>query len=84
MDDDPSILFGFGYHGNGVNTSTWTGYQLAKMIGECDKSNQYPDDMPNMVRGMSKKFPLSSLRRYYLQFMIRMYRLRDTLEMSSK
>ena len=84
LDDDPSILFGFGYHGNGVNTSTWTGYQLAKIIGECDKSNQYPDDMPNMVRGISEKFPLSSLRRYYLQFMIRMYRLRDSLEMSSK
>ena len=79
LDDDPSVFFGFGYHGNGVNTSTWTGLQLAKWLGKCGKSNQTPSDLPRIVCGLSPKFPLSALRRYYLQGMIQLYRFKDAL-----
>ncbi|MFQ3362645.1 MAG: glycine/D-amino acid oxidase-like deaminating enzyme [Woeseiaceae bacterium] len=79
LDDDPSVYFGFGYHGNGVNTSTWTGLQLAKWLGKYGKSNQIPSDLPRIVYGLSPKFPLSALRRYYLQGMIQLYRFKDAL-----
>ena len=74
LDDDPSVFFGFGYHGNGVNTSTWTGLQLAKWLGKYGKSNKKPRDLPRIVHGLSPKFPLSALRRHYLQGMIQLYR----------
>ena len=84
LDDDPSVFFGFGYHGNGVNTSTWTGYQLANWVGKIDVRSEYPEQLPNLVRGMSPKFPLSSFRRYYLQAMINFYRFKDNFDFFSK
>jgi|TARA_B110000196_G_scaffold62667_1_gene52341 glycine/D-amino acid oxidase-like deaminating enzyme len=79
LDDDPSVFFGFGYHGNGVNTSTWTGLQLAKWLGKYGNNNQIPRNLPNLVQGLSPKFPLSALRRYYLQGMIQFYRFKDAV-----
>ena len=65
--------------GNGVNTSTWTGLQLAKWLGKYGKSNKKPRDLPRIVHGLSPKFPLSALRRHYLQGMIQLYRFKDAL-----
>lgn len=62
LDDDSSIFFGFGYHGNGVNTATWTGKQLADWIGK----GREPDELPAIVRGLSRKYPLPALRMRYL------------------
>ena len=62
LDDDNSILFGFGYHGNGVNTATWTGKQLADWIG----TGREPARLPAIVRGLSRKYPLPALRMRYL------------------
>jgi len=63
LEDDDSIYFGFGYHGNGVNTATWTGQQLAAWIGR----GREPVGLPAIVRGLCKKYPLPALRRSYLR-----------------
>ena len=84
LDDDPSVFFGFGYHGNGVNTSTWTGFQIARWLGENKANKVHLDGLPNLVSGLSPKFPLSVLRRYYLQAIINFYRLRDNIGVNSK
>lgn len=64
LDDDGSVYFGFGYHGNGVNTATWTGKQLANWIGK----GREPDELPAIVSGLSKRYPLPALRQSYLRF----------------
>lgn len=62
LEDDPSVYFGFGYHGNGVNTATWTGKQLADWVG----SSRSPA-LPEIVKGLGRKFPLAKMRLKYLQ-----------------
>ncbi|NCF51871.1 FAD-dependent oxidoreductase [Gammaproteobacteria bacterium] len=62
LDNDDSVFFGFGYHGNGVNTATWTGKQLADWIG----NGREPEGLPAIVRGLSRKYPLPGLRKGYL------------------
>ena len=59
---DSSVYFGFGYHGNGVNTATWAGKQLADWIG----TGRMPDRLPVLVRGLCRKIPLAPLRRQAL------------------
>ena len=69
--DDPSVFFAFGYHGNGVNTATWSGQQVAKWIGSTQNADEKaPEWLPAMVRDMPARFPLSSLRLAYLQAII--------------
>lgn len=76
--DDPSVLFGFGYHGNGVNTATWAGKKMAEWLGSSRSDNDKPPaDLPRLVRGMSPRFPLSALRLSYLQAAIAWYRAKD-------
>ncbi len=62
LDEDPSVFFGFGYHGNGVSTATWMGAELARLVATGDDSG-----LPAIVRGLSKKFPLAALRTKYLR-----------------
>ena len=62
LEDDSSVYFGFGYHGNGVSTATWTGKQLADWIGRGRRPR-----LPSVIDGMSRRFPLASLRLKYLQ-----------------
>lgn len=71
LPDDPSVFFAFGYHGNGVNTATWSGQQVAKWLGSTG-SNELtaPEWLPGMMFGMPDRFPLSSLRLIYLQAVI--------------
>lgn len=70
--DDQSVFFGYGYHGNGVNTATWTGKQLADWIG----SGSEPA-IPAIVRGMARKFPFAPLRLKYLRAGIALSSWRD-------
>jgi glycine/D-amino acid oxidase-like deaminating enzyme len=71
LSDDPSVCFGFGYHGNGVNTATWTGQQLANWLGSSATMHETsPEWLPEMIRGMPPRFPLGSLRLTYLQAII--------------
>ncbi len=75
LEDDDSIYFGFGYHGNGVNTATWTGQQLAAWIAE----GREPEGLPAIVRGLCRKYPLPALRKRYLGLMIFFARQLDRL-----
>ena len=63
LTDDPFTFFGFGYHGNGVNTATWAGKQLADWIGR----GSAPDDLPRFSRELPRRYPLPALRRAYLR-----------------
>jgi len=62
LDDDASVYFGYGYHGNGVNTATWTGKQLADWIGVGSSP-----ELPEIAKGMGRKYPLAGMRLKYLQ-----------------
>jgi glycine/D-amino acid oxidase-like deaminating enzyme len=66
VDGDDDVYFGFGYHGNGVSTATWSGQQLAKWIGD----GRVPVTLPAIVRGLNKRYPLPALRQTYLRFAI--------------
>ncbi|MDH3954926.1 MAG: FAD-binding oxidoreductase, partial [Gammaproteobacteria bacterium] len=61
-DDDASVFYGYGYHGNGVANGTWTGKKLAQWIGSGS-----PPELPNLIQGLGKKFPMPKLRFNYLQ-----------------
>lgn len=76
--DDKSVYFGFGYHGNGVNTATWTGRELANWIaGKAANDQHLPMHLPAIFRGRPPRFPLAFLRRQYLRAGLAMWRLRD-------
>jgi len=78
LEDDPSVFFAFGYHGNGVNTATWSGQQVAKWLASSGSEDlKAPDWLPKMMLGMPGKFPLPSLRLTYLQAAIGALRLRE-------
>jgi len=62
LEEDPSVFFGFGYHGNGVNTASWTGKKLADWIG----TGSSPE-LPAIVKGLGRRFPFARLRLKYLQ-----------------
>ena len=81
LDDDPSVFFGFGYHGNGVNTATWTGQRISDWLGGSRiGERRRPDSLPAAVRGLSGRFPLASLRLLYVQARIAMFRFTDRLK----
>jgi glycine/D-amino acid oxidase-like deaminating enzyme len=74
LDDDASVLFAFGYHGNGVNTATWAGKQVARLL-----TGARHEELPLIVQGLSGKFPLAGLRLAYVKAGIAMKRLQDRL-----
>jgi glycine/D-amino acid oxidase-like deaminating enzyme len=65
LDEDNSVYFGYGYHGNGVNTATWTGKKLADWIGTGGSP-----ELPEIGVGLARKFPLASLRLKYFKLII--------------
>lgn len=76
--DDPSVMFGFGYHGNGVNTATWTGRELAYWLAGSNASEgTEPQHLPALVRGLSRRFPLPALRRLYVRLGLGYFKLKD-------
>jgi len=81
MPEDPSVYFGYGYHGNGVNSATWSGRELARWLaGKESSTDVLPKHLPAIVRGRPPKFPLAFLRRQYLRAGMAFYRLRDFLD----
>ena len=80
MPEDPSIYFGYGYHGVGVSTASWSGRELAHwMVGPESNDKLVPEHLPAIVRGRSPKFPLASLRRQYIRAGLFYYRILDRL-----
>ncbi len=80
VDGDRSVFYGFGFHGNGVNTATWTGKQLADWVGMASSNDDHvPIKLPAVVKGLPGRFPLAGLRRRYLQGALTWYRLMDWL-----
>jgi glycine/D-amino acid oxidase-like deaminating enzyme len=78
MPEDRSVYFGYGYHGNGVNTATWSGREIAKWLAGKESGNALlPDHLPAIVRGRPPRFPMPFLRRQYLRAALTTYRLRD-------
>lgn len=79
--DDPSVMFGFGYHGNGVNTATWAGRELAYWLAGSNASEDIePRHLPALVRGLRPRFPLPALRRLYVRLGLAYYKLRDAMD----
>ena len=78
MPEDNSVYFAYGYHGNGVNSATWSGRELAKWLAGRESGNGIlPKHLPAIVRGRPPRFPLAPLRRQYLRLGLAFYRLRD-------
>lgn len=75
LDDDPTVYFAFGYHGNGVNTATWAGLQLARWVAS--GGTRAPDSVPGVMCGLAGRFPLPGLRLRYIQAAIAVMRLAD-------
>ncbi len=76
--DDSSTFFAFGYHGNGVNTATWSGKQVADWLATSSiASNAAPASLPSIVQGMPVRFPLPSLRLAYAQGAVALRRLAE-------
>jgi glycine/D-amino acid oxidase-like deaminating enzyme len=81
LSEDPTVLFAYGYHGNGINTATWSGKQLADWLAATGaRGARTPDSLPLMMRGISPRFPLASLRLRYLQARLALFRLQDALD----
>lgn len=81
LQDDPSVLFAYGFHGNGVNTATWCGRQLAEWLAARGVAgDEPPKSLPVMVRGLSPRFPVAKLRLNYLQTRLALFRLQDAVD----
>jgi glycine/D-amino acid oxidase-like deaminating enzyme len=79
LDDDPSVYFAFGYHGNGVNTAIWAGRELAGWIAH-PSGGAVPKSIPLMVQGLSGRFPLPAMRLWYLRARLAMMRAADRID----
>lgn len=73
LPDDDTVFYGFGYHANGVNTAPWTGMKLAAMVA----GKEAEADLPAVMRGLPRRFPLPSLRLKYLAAAYRWYAFKD-------
>ncbi|MDX1509507.1 MAG: FAD-binding oxidoreductase, partial [Woeseiaceae bacterium] len=73
LDDDDSVWFGFGYHGNGVNNATWAGKQLADWIG----TGRRPQAVPEFVASLPNRFPLPKMRTASLRLALKLASWRD-------
>lgn len=73
---DPTVLYAFGYHANGVNTAPWAGKQIADMIARGDDG---AGRVPQICRGLAPRFELPGQRLVYLRSAYQYYRLKDAL-----
>ncbi|MEM9330923.1 MAG: FAD-dependent oxidoreductase [Pseudomonadota bacterium] len=78
---DPSVYFAFGYHGNGVNNATWAGREIARWLARGnDPKNPVPIHLPAVVHGITPRFPLPGLRRYYAKAGVAWHRFKDMID----
>jgi len=76
LDHDPSVWFGFGYHGNGVSNAPWAGMMIARNLAGADRDLA---GIPRIMRGLSPGIPLGGLRLWPVRAAYAWYRLKDTL-----
>lgn len=74
LEDDPSVWYGFGYHGTGVNTAPWAGMTLARLIAG---SNRDVGSIPAPLAGLPRRLPLAALRLWLLRAVYLYYRWND-------
>jgi len=77
LDNDPSVFYSFGYHGNGVNNATWCGKQVADWLVDAKDDHSKPGTLPRVVHDLPKSIPLPFLRMFYAQTRIAMFRVTD-------
>jgi len=75
MADDPSVFYAIAYHGNGVATGTWSGRAVARLVAGTHSSTA----LCSVFRQPLKRFPLPSLRVWYLRGAYAVYSLKDGL-----
>jgi glycine/D-amino acid oxidase-like deaminating enzyme len=75
LSEDASVFYGLAYHGNGIATGTWSGRAIAQLV----TGQVQPKTLCAVVRQPLKKFPLPSLRIWYLRAAYTGYRLKDAL-----
>ncbi|MFT7673892.1 MAG: glycine/D-amino acid oxidase-like deaminating enzyme [Gammaproteobacteria bacterium] len=76
--DDSSAWFSFGYHGNGVASSTWHGRELARLIATTGlEQTGSKSELPALIQGLPPRFPFANLRRKYLAMALSVYKLGD-------
>ncbi|MCP4327113.1 MAG: FAD-binding oxidoreductase [Alphaproteobacteria bacterium] len=74
LDDDPSITFGYGFHGNGVAMAPWTGRMLARLaVGPASAYRE----LPAPLVGLPARLPPDPFRRWALRAAFAWYRLTD-------
>lgn len=73
MPDDSSVSYALAYHGDGVAAAPWAGRQLAQLIG----GKTSFDAIPAPYRGLPPRFPVPSLKRWYLGAALGYYWFQD-------
>jgi glycine/D-amino acid oxidase-like deaminating enzyme len=76
LEDDPSVWYGFGYHGNGVCNAPWAGKMIANNLAG---ANRDLEGIPKIMRGLSSSFVFPELRLWMLRAAYAFYRLKDAL-----
>ena len=74
--ENEEIYYGFGYHGVGVSSAPWTGYQLSKLVFSSNSKNL---NISKVYKGLPKKFIFPKLRIFYFRLAILFYNIKDKL-----
>lgn len=78
LDEDASVFFAFGYHGNGVSNATWCGRALARWLAGRDGNGRVvPNSLPRIMQGMPARIPIPDLRLAYVQARIAAFKVTD-------
>jgi glycine/D-amino acid oxidase-like deaminating enzyme len=75
--DDPTVYYGFGYHGSGVVAAPLAGRYIARAIGA---SNSGDVDAPSPFSGLPPRFPVPGLRRPALAMVYAGYTVKEWLK----
>lgn len=73
LDDDPSIHYAFGWHGNGVSAAPWAGRRMAEMIA----GRSTVEDLPVPFRGLPPNLLHPWIRRMGLKAAYLWYGLKE-------
>ena len=74
--ENEEIYYGFGYHGVGVSSAPWAGYQLSKLVFSSNSKNL---NISKIYKGLPKKFIFPKLRIFYFRLAILFYNIKDKL-----